>query len=246
MSVLWRAQPRSLDVRPILQQAAASGRPDDVLEALRPRHPQYAALRAALRRYSALAAEEARVSTVRAGLPLQPGARSPDIAPLRARLALWGDLDGAAAAARGDVLDRPLVDALRHFQARHGLASQRSLDADTVAALNTSAADRVRQIVLNLERWRWQPSPATGRSVLVNVPTFELHAYADGREAKAGIASWIAFYNDRRLHQAHGYRTPMAVWRERMQAAKTVDMVDNADALTTCPQQLQQTESLAA
>jgi len=73
-----------------------------------------------------------------------------------------------------------------------------------------------------------------------------LKGYADGREAKAGIASWIAFYNDRRLHQAHGYRTPMAVWRERMLAAKAVDMVDNADALTTCPQQLQQTESLAA
>src|ERR1700751_3295059 len=73
-----------------------------------------------------------------------------------------------------------------------------------------------------------------------------LKGYADGREAKAGIASWIAFYNDRRLHQAHGYRTPMAVWRERMQAAKAVDMVDNAGALTTCPQQLQQTESLAA
>ncbi|MET3258767.1 transposase InsO family protein [Bradyrhizobium japonicum] len=62
-----------------------------------------------------------------------------------------------------------------------------------------------------------------------------LKGYADGREAKAGIASWIAFYNDRRLHQSLGYRTPMAVWRERMQAAKAVDMVDNADALTTCP-----------
>lgn len=73
-----------------------------------------------------------------------------------------------------------------------------------------------------------------------------LKGYADGREAKAGVASWIAFYNDRRLHQAHGYRTPMAVRRERMQAAKAVDMVDNADALTICPQQLQQTGSLAA
>ena len=73
-----------------------------------------------------------------------------------------------------------------------------------------------------------------------------LKGYADGREAKAGIASWIAFYNDRRLHQALGYRAPMAVWRERMRAANAVDMVDNADALTTCPQQQQQTESLAA
>jgi hypothetical protein len=63
---------------------------------------------------------------------------------------------------------------------------------------------------------------------------------------KAGIANWIAFYNDRRLHQALGYRAPMAVWRERMQAAKAVDMMDNAEALTTCPQQQQQTGSLAA
>jgi hypothetical protein len=73
-----------------------------------------------------------------------------------------------------------------------------------------------------------------------------LKGYADGREAKAGIANWIAFYNGRRLHQALGYRTPMAVWHERMQAAKDVDMMDNADALTTCPQQQQQTASLAA
>jgi putative transposase len=73
-----------------------------------------------------------------------------------------------------------------------------------------------------------------------------LKGYADGREAKAGIASWIAFYNDRRLHQALGYRTPMALWREGTQATKTVDMMDNADALTTCPQQQQQTQSLAA
>ncbi|MGY4509448.1 hypothetical protein ACVIN2_002902 [Bradyrhizobium sp. USDA 3650] len=40
-----------------------------------------------------------------------------------------------------------------------------------------------------------------------------------------GIANWIAFYNDRPLHQP--------VWSERMQAAKAVDMMDNADALTT-------------
>ena len=45
-----------------------------------------------------------------------------------------------------------------------------------------------------------------------------LKGYADGHEAKAGIASWIAFYNQRRLHQALGYRTRMAVWRERIQA----------------------------
>jgi putative transposase len=38
----------------------------------------------------------------------------------------------------------------------------------------------------------------------------------------------------------------MAVWREQMQATNAMDMMDNADALTTYPQQQQQTETLAA
>jgi hypothetical protein len=40
-----------------------------------------------------------------------------------------------------------------------------------------------------------------------------LKGYADGREARAGIESWVRFYNHERLHQALGNRTPMAVWR---------------------------------
>jgi putative transposase len=73
-----------------------------------------------------------------------------------------------------------------------------------------------------------------------------LKAYADGREARAGIGDWMNFYNLRRPHQAHANQTPMAVWRagmDKIEAAATVDMplrLDNADALTTYPQQKQQ------
>ena len=73
-----------------------------------------------------------------------------------------------------------------------------------------------------------------------------LKAYADGREARAGIGAWMSFYNERRPHQAMDYRMPMAVWRAGMAAieaaARSVDMplrLDNADALPTCPQQEQ-------
>jgi len=78
-----------------------------------------------------------------------------------------------------------------------------------------------------------------------------LKGYADGREARAGIASWIGFYNTRRPHQALGNRTPMAVWRAGKIAAlgeKAVDMtlrLDNASALPTCPQPRQQQELAA-
>ena len=73
-----------------------------------------------------------------------------------------------------------------------------------------------------------------------------LKGYADGCEAKAGIAGWIAFYNEQRLHQALSYRTPMAVWRAAA-TTSAVDMMDNAAVLPTCPQrQQQQTTALAA
>jgi putative transposase len=73
-----------------------------------------------------------------------------------------------------------------------------------------------------------------------------LKGYADGHEAKAGIGSWIGFYNNRRPHQALDHRTPMAVWREGIicvQTDSTVDMtlrLGNAIALPTCPQSQQQ------
>jgi putative transposase len=78
-----------------------------------------------------------------------------------------------------------------------------------------------------------------------------LKGYADGREARAGIADWIAFYNTRRPHQALAYATPMQVWCDGIVdaiAAKAVDMMDNARALPTCPQpqKQQQTACLAA
>jgi len=73
-----------------------------------------------------------------------------------------------------------------------------------------------------------------------------LKGYADGCEAKAGIAGWITFYNEQRLHQALSYRTPMAVWRAAA-TTSAVDMMDNAAVLPTWPQrQQQQTTALAA
>jgi putative transposase len=73
-----------------------------------------------------------------------------------------------------------------------------------------------------------------------------LKAYADGREAKAGISDWITLYNESRLHQALGYRAPMAIWHYGDAQAHGYVY---ANALTTCPQtdqKQQHTETLAA
>ena len=79
-----------------------------------------------------------------------------------------------------------------------------------------------------------------------------LKGYADGRDAKPGIAAWIAFYNLRRPHQALGNRMPMMVWRDGVIGAidtTAVDItlrLDNATALPTYPQPQQQQQLLVA
>jgi len=79
-----------------------------------------------------------------------------------------------------------------------------------------------------------------------------LKGYADGHEARHGIADWVTFYNHRRPHQALAYQTPMAIWRDGITGALgegAVDMtlrLDNAGALPTSPQPPQQPKVLVA
>jgi len=60
-----------------------------------------------------------------------------------------------------------------------------------------------------------------------------IKAYASVPEARHGIGGWLSFYNDERLHQALGYRTPCEVFQA---SPMTYGHMDNASALTTSPQ----------
>jgi putative transposase len=63
-----------------------------------------------------------------------------------------------------------------------------------------------------------------------------LKAYTDGREARAGIASWMTFYNCRRPHQAMNNQMPMAVWRAGMDTIEaTANAVGMWTTQTRCP-----------
>jgi hypothetical protein len=67
-----------------------------------------------------------------------------------------GDLEKVETA-QHDVFDAVLEEAVKRFQRRHGLDDDGVVGQGTLAALNVPAEDRARQIVLNLERWRWLP-----------------------------------------------------------------------------------------
>ena len=141
------------------------------IEKLRPRHPQYFQLREMLMGYRALA-ERGGWPSVDQGPSLKPGMQDLRVGQMRANLKArgYGGLDAS------DVnhYDDGMVAVLRHFQERHGLEADGVAGPATVAALNVTAKQRIRQIMVNMERWRWLPDDLGSRHVFVNQAGFEL------------------------------------------------------------------------
>jgi len=79
------------------------------------------------------------------------------------------------------VYDQVLADAVRSFQRDHGITVDGLVGPETRAQLNISARKRVRQIELNLERWRWLPRKLGPHYLMVNIPAFELALVDGGR-----------------------------------------------------------------
>jgi len=109
--------------------------------------------------------------------PVDPGGTYDGVPRLTRLLRLLGDLPDGAASESSNVYAGPLVDAVKHFQARHGLGPDGRLGTQTLKQLNTPLSFRVEQLRLTLERWRWVPYQFPQPPIVVNIPEFGLRTY---------------------------------------------------------------------
>lgn len=160
------------DFTPVLDSAAEADDIGILCENLRPPHEGYQALKMALARYRDIAAK-APLPSIPDGRSLKKNESDPRIPLLKKRLAQIGDLTPPVPLNQ-DVFDDALEKAVRRFQYRHGLGADGIVGADTIRALNTPLPYRLRQIKLNLERWRWIPRNLGYRHLLINIADFKL------------------------------------------------------------------------
>ena len=73
------------------------------------------------------------------------------------------------------VFDKPLKEALKHFQKRNGLRVTGVLDRITRRSLNIPAHKRLELIKLNLEHARWEKDAMDCSYVFVNIPAFMMY-----------------------------------------------------------------------
>lgn len=175
---------KRLNLPALAETLASASEPARVLAQLEPAGSGYKRLQTALDQYLSLQRvfKDGDLPPL-PDMPLEPGDDYTGYAELHARLRALGDLVDVE---RDNFVGPPapryegrLVTAVQRFQARHGLEVDGRIGAQTLMALNTPLGQRIAQIRMALERWRWLPSAGGEAPIVVNIADFQLRAISD-------------------------------------------------------------------
>jgi murein L,D-transpeptidase YcbB/YkuD len=160
----WGLRPERYDPWTSFILAAQQDRLADWFASLPPPYAGYDTLKKALATYREID-RNGGWPMIADGPSLTLGATGDRVAALRRRLAI----EDPALPKSADTYDDTVAAAVQRAQKRYGLEPNGIVGTATLAALNVSAHDRVRQIKANMERWRWLPAELPQHRVQVNI-----------------------------------------------------------------------------
>lgn len=105
---------------------------------------------------------------------LKKGMSSPDIAIIKKRLTITGDMPPNDTS---QVFTDTLVMAVKNFQTRHGFTETGTISDSLIKEMNVPVEKRIQQLLMNMDRMRWVANNPTGNLMVVNIPEFVLHVY---------------------------------------------------------------------
>jgi len=161
----WGLRPAAYDPEPSFYDALSRGKLAGWIANLPPPYEGYEGLRRGLARYRTIAAAGGW-QPLSFSENLAFGAKSASVAELRARLRIEDPDVGDSAST---TFDQPLLEAVRRAQRRYGLNPTGTVASQTRTALNVPVEERIRQILANMERWRWLPQNLPRDRIQVNI-----------------------------------------------------------------------------
>jgi len=188
----WVQTTEGLDPATAVQQAIDSESIEGSIKNFLDRGPIYQRMREMLANYRDIS-NSGGWPQVGDGPTLKPGMSDVRIRTIRQRLAVTGEL--AVAEANGSAsFDDELEAAIVHFQERHNIDADGVIGAQTVAAMNVTAAQRVDQLRVNLERLRWVARDLEDEFVVTNIASFQTFLVRDRNIIWSGKSQVGRFY----------------------------------------------------
>ncbi len=150
-----------------------------LLERVQPRLHHYQLLKNSLARFRVLARDTSLLPLPALPRNAKPGVRLLAASQLRRLLEATADLPRATPPdpAADTIYSADLVAGVKKFQARQGFEQDGVIGPATAVRLNRPFEQRVTQIELALERFRWLPVSFSGPHIFVNIPAFRLYAF---------------------------------------------------------------------
>jgi murein L,D-transpeptidase YcbB/YkuD len=168
----WTIYPSRFNLARHLSTALNGGDVEGSLKSLLPAQQGYGRLKTALIVYRGLA-ERGGWPAIPGDGRLEKGMKSDRVPVLRSRLKVTGEMPASADSA-SDLFDEAVEEAVKKFQLSHGLLDDGIVGTRTLRALNVPVEKRIRQIELNLERWRWLPQNLGNPYIMVNIAGYGL------------------------------------------------------------------------
>jgi len=164
--------PKTVDELRLITDMSRSADTNKFLNSFESKNPHYQALKKMLKLYTDAINQGLAWPVIGAGPSTTPGGNDPRVPEIRRLLTLTGDFEGADGASAS--YDKALAAAVVKFQIRHGLEAKGLLGKQTIIAMNVSPQERQKQIIINMERWRWMPDNLGDEHFLINIAGFEL------------------------------------------------------------------------
>ena len=178
--------PKNIDLAPQMEQVLKLS-PDDLpgfFSDLGPDHSDYTRLREALGQYRTFA-QSGNWLPIPSGTAIKPGATDSRIPAIRQRLLrlgwIRGQNDPSSYLAKDTAYKPDMAEAIRQFQRYQGTEDDGIIGARTLQALNIPVGERIGQIKIAMESWRWLPENLGEKYVFVNIPGFYAKGVEDGK-----------------------------------------------------------------
>jgi L,D-transpeptidase YcbB len=194
----WRIPRSDPPDERVLRAVARGGDPVEMVQRLRPNTPYYGRMMTALGRLREIR-DAGGWQRLPADLAVTEGDSAAGVQALRSRLLASDDRREAelaqSGAARPAYFDGDLREAVRAFQSRHAIEDDGRLGKATLRELNHDIEERIAEVKLNMDRWRWLPRDLGDLFILVNIAGFELEVVENHRAIEAmnvvvGQAGW--------------------------------------------------------
>lgn len=177
---IWDVERETLALDSLVNNIENDTQLAEFIDDLRPTHPVYQGLVQSLSEIrESLEEEQPDFERIPTEGAIEPGEEDPRIPAIGARLQQLGYLNSSVDT-NSTMYSPELEEAITNFQKSKHMAADGIIGKTTLRELNMTLEDRYKQVLVNLERWRWYPRDLGEHYILINIPQYKLVVVKDG------------------------------------------------------------------